>query len=105
MKTFFCEEGYETYIALTAKACKAAGTEVWVYCLMPNHGHLVRVPKDEDGLRATLGEAHRPYTRSIPFREKGRGPLWQERFIAAFYHTNVTRRLPENRRAASLMDW
>ncbi len=38
------------------------------------------VPKDEDGLRAALGEAHQHYTRYINFRDKWRGHLWQERF-------------------------
>lgn len=80
METFFRNEDYETYIKLMASACKAVGTEVWAYCLMPNHVHLVMVPKNEDGLRAALGEAHRRYTRHINFREKWRGHLWQERF-------------------------
>ena len=47
---------------------------------MPNHGHLVLVPSHEDGLRATLSEVHRRYTRAINFREGWRGHLWQERF-------------------------
>ena len=47
---------------------------------MPNHVHLVLGPNHEDGLRATLGEAHRKYTRTINFREGWRGHLWQERF-------------------------
>jgi putative transposase len=38
------------------------------------------VPSTEDGLRATLGEAHRHYTRHINFRQGWRGHLWQERF-------------------------
>jgi REP element-mobilizing transposase RayT len=57
-----------------------ADTEIWAYCLMPNHVHLVMVPDQEDGLRAALGEAHRHYTRHINFRQKWRGHLWQERF-------------------------
>ncbi len=80
LETFFCDEDYETYIDLIATACKASGTEVWAYCLMPNHVHFVMVPKEEDGLRAALGEAHRRYTRYINFREQWRGHLWQERF-------------------------
>jgi putative transposase len=38
------------------------------------------VPRDEEGLRSLLGEAHRRYTRHINFREGWRGHLWQERF-------------------------
>ena len=38
------------------------------------------VPGEEDGLRATLGEARWRYTRHINSREGWRGHLWQERF-------------------------
>ena len=79
-KTFFCEDDYRNYIDLVSEYAGLTGTEVWAYCLMPNHVHLVMVPITEDGLRATLGEAHRRYTRYINIREGWRGHLWQERF-------------------------
>ena len=47
---------------------------------MPNHVHLVMMPSIEDGLRETLGEAHRHYTRHVYFRQSWRGHLWQDRF-------------------------
>jgi len=77
---FFCDEDFELYIRLLSKFCKQSGTEVWAYCLMTNHVHLVVVPSTEDGLRASLGEAHRRYTQYINQREGCRGHLWQERF-------------------------
>ena len=49
---------------------------------MDNHVHLILVPASADGLRATLGEAHRRYTRRINFREGWRGHLFQERFAS-----------------------
>ena len=79
-KTFFGVHDYKTYIDLLAKYCRKANTEVWAYCLMPNHVHLVLVPHTTDGLRMALGEAHRHYTRYINFRAQWRGHLWQERF-------------------------
>ena len=79
-RTFFCEDDYRYYIQLVSEYSVQTDTEVWAYCLMPNHVHLVMVPNTEDGLRATLGEAHRRYTRHINFREGWRGHLWQERF-------------------------
>ena len=30
------------------------------YCLMPNHVHLIAVPKSADGLRRAIGEVHLP---------------------------------------------
>jgi len=53
---------------------------IWAYCLMPNHVHLIAVPKTKDGLNLAIGEAHRRYTRRINFREGWRGHLWQGRF-------------------------
>jgi len=79
-KTFFCAEDYQHYLELMAEFSHAAETEVLAYCLMPNHVHLVMVPDHKDGLRASIGEAHRRYTRRINFREGWRGHLWQERF-------------------------
>jgi len=67
---FFNDEDYQTYLDLLAEFCLKSGSEVWAYCLMPNHVHLVMVPQSEDGLRAALSEAHRRYTRHINFREK-----------------------------------
>ena len=77
---FFREEDYKRYISLLSEFCNKSGTEIWAYCLMTNHIHLVMVPSTEDGLRATLGEAHRRYTRYINQCEQCRGHLWQERF-------------------------
>ncbi|MFB1491005.1 MAG: transposase [Thiocapsa sp. C3-sup] len=65
---------------MLSTSCRACGTQVLVYCLMPNPVHLILVPADEFGLRDALGEAHRRYTRMINFREGWRGHLWQERF-------------------------
>ena len=65
---------------MMAQWCPRCGVEVWAYCLMPNHVHLLAVPKSEEGLRGALGEAHRRYTRLMNFRESWRGHLWQGRF-------------------------
>ena len=81
-KTFFEDGDYARYKQLLAEGCKAAGVEVWAYCLMPNHVHLILVPADADGLRAALAEAHRRYTRTINERMGWTGYLWQGRFAS-----------------------
>ncbi len=65
-----------------AEWCSRCGVEVWAYCLMPNHVHLIVVPASEDGLRRAVGEAHRRYPRLINFREGWRGHLFQGRFAS-----------------------
>ena len=54
-QTFFEPADYALYLNLLADAVGKARTQVWAYCLMPNHVHLVLTPSHEDGLRATLG--------------------------------------------------
>ncbi len=80
--TFFCNEDYEAYLTLMTEWCSRCSVEVWAYCLMPNHVHLIVVPASEDGLRRAIGEAHRRYTRRVNFREGWRGHLWQGRFAS-----------------------
>ena len=79
---FFEDADYRVYLDLLAEHTRAAGVAVWAYCLMPNHVHLILVPRHGEGLRAALGEAHRRYTRHINFREGWRGYLWQGRFAS-----------------------
>ena len=81
-QTFFNEADYAAYLELMSEWCRDQGVEIWTYCLMPNHTHIIAVPSTEDGLRWAIGEAHRRYTRRINFREKWRGYLWQGRFAS-----------------------
>ena len=81
-QTFFNDGDYAAYLELMSEWCREEGVEIWAHCLMPNHVHLIAVPKAEDGLRRVIGEAHRRYTRRINFREKWRGFLWQGRFAS-----------------------
>ncbi len=81
-QTFFTEDDYQAYLALVAEWSSYHGVQVWSYCLMPNHVHLIMVPLTDDGLRRPLGEAHRRYTRRVNLREGWRGHLWQGRFAS-----------------------
>lgn len=87
-KTFFSIDDYASYIKLLAAAKSKAGVEVWAYCLMPNHVHLVVVPKTESSLAALFSDAHRRYTRRINAREGWKGHLWQERFHSSVMDEN-----------------
>src|SRR5512136_1671446 len=82
LTTFFQDEDYQTYIDLMTEWCRKCGVEIWAYCLMPNHVHLIAVPETEDGLRRGIGEAHRRYSRMINFRQDWRGHLRQGRFAS-----------------------
>jgi putative transposase len=79
--TFFQEGDYVAYLALLGEWCLRCAVQVWAYCLMSNHVHLIVVPPCENRLRRAL-EAHRRCTRRINFREGWRGHLWQGRFAS-----------------------
>ena len=81
-QTFFKNEDYHAYRELMSQWCERYCVEIWAYCLMPNHIHLIAVPKTKDGLNLAIGEAHRRYTRRINFRKGWRGHLWQGRFLS-----------------------
>ena len=74
-QTFFNNEDYQTYLELKAEWYQKFQVEIWAYCLMPNHVHLIAVPEKKDSLKPSIGEAHRRYTRLINFRKGWRGHL------------------------------
>ncbi len=82
MKTFFDDEDYETYLSLMQAWCLSSGVEIWAYCLMPNHVHLIAVPEHEDSLARGIGETHRRYTRYVNMKNDCKGYLWQGRFAS-----------------------
>ncbi len=82
MDTFFDDEDYEMYLSLMHEWCLSSGVEIWAYCLMPNHVHLIAVPESESSLARGIGEAHRRYTRYINFKKGWKGYLWQGRFAS-----------------------
>ena len=55
-RTFFDDADYALYRDLLAASCRAADVEIWAWCLMPNHVHLILVPSEADGLRPSCGE-------------------------------------------------
>ena len=79
-RTFFEDSDYALYLYLLGQAAKRAQAEVWAYCLMPNHVHIILTPSDEDGLRRCFDELHRRYTGYINARRRATGHLWQGRF-------------------------
>jgi REP-associated tyrosine transposase len=81
-RTFFGDDDYALYRDLLAAHCRAAAVEVWAWCLMPNHVHLILVPSDQDGLRRALARVHRAYAGIIQARRKRSGHFWQGRFAA-----------------------
>lgn len=81
-RTFFSDADYALYRDMLAGHCRAADVEVWAWCLMPTHVHLLLVPHDADGLRRALAPLHRRYAGLIHARRKRTGHFWHGRFGA-----------------------
>ena len=69
-QTFFGNEDYAAYVELMSDWCSKEGVEIWGYCLMPNHVHLIAVPRTEDSLRRAIGEGYIDGTRDESISEK-----------------------------------
>ncbi len=82
MRVFFSDGDYHAYARLLARRARRHALDVWTYCLMPNHVHLIVVPSSEDGLARPLGEAHQRYALQVNRRHRWTGHLWQERFAS-----------------------
>lgn len=77
---FFSEKDKEAYLKILQEQCQTYDVEIWAYCLMDNHVHLIVTPHSEKDLAKAIGETHKRYTRMINFREGWRGYLWEGRF-------------------------
>lgn len=80
LRTFFDDSDYHFYLSLLRAVKGKAGLDVWAYCLMPNHVHLVVVPARPDSLAKAIGVTHQIHARRINAARGWQGHLWQERF-------------------------
>ena len=79
---FFEDGDQDVYLDLLAEHTRKAAVEIWAYCLMPNHVHLIACPKTEAGLGQALGAAHRRWANFVNARGRWRGHLFDGRFAS-----------------------
>ena len=79
---FFEDADRERYLALLAQHAKRYGMQVWAYCLMTNHVHLIVVGLQPHSLARAMGFAHMRYSRSVNQRLGWTGHLWANRFYS-----------------------
>jgi putative transposase len=106
--TFFKDNDYRYYLDLLKTWSKEAHLEIWAYCLMPNHVHIIGTPHKEDSLRLCMSQVHRRYTMMINKREGWSGHLWQSRFgsytMDESYCLAATRYIEMNPVTAKMVD-
>ena len=77
---FFNQDDYQQYLELLKHHCNKENIEIWAYCLMTNHVHIIATPNEKSNLSKAIGETHKNYTRIINQRQQWTGHLWQGRF-------------------------
>ncbi|MDX1351640.1 MAG: transposase [Thiomicrorhabdus sp.] len=82
-QVFFTDADYEFYLDRLSFYCKKHQVELWAYCLMPNHIHLILLPVSEDGLQKVLKPLHMVYRQYINKQKGWTGHLWQGRFFSS----------------------
>jgi putative transposase len=82
-EAIFFEDGDQAiYIDLLAEQARKHEAQVWAYCLMPNHVHLIVAPAHAEALGLAIGEAHRRYTNFINARGRWTGHMFHSRFAS-----------------------
>ncbi|HOD29400.1 MAG TPA: transposase [Syntrophales bacterium] len=82
-QTVFADAGdYARYLELLADFCPKYGLDIWAYCLMPNHVHLVAVPGRQESLARLFNTVHMLYAQYFNRKRNATGHLWQGRFFS-----------------------
>ncbi|MBC7349968.1 MAG: transposase [Candidatus Aminicenantes bacterium] len=79
-KVFFSDKDKSLYLDILRFNATKHKMQVWCYCLMYNHIHLIAVPERVDSLARAIAETHRKYTYMINIRHNWKGFLFQGRF-------------------------
>ena len=80
---FFDEEDYNMMLKYLKEASEKTSSEIWAYCLMPNHIHLLLVPKVEHGLGRCLHLSTFRYAQYFNKKYARTGRLWQNRYYSS----------------------
>jgi putative transposase len=76
------DEDRKVYLTLVNKYAREYGIEIWAYCLMTNHVHLVLVPEHSQALSQMLRDTHTAYALRFNVQNRVSGHLWQGRFFS-----------------------
>jgi putative transposase len=89
-RVFFNEEAdRKDYLALLREMCLRYKVEVWAWCLMSNHVHLLLSPKEIDGLAKVMQQVARNYSFGINKKQGWTGRLWEVRYYSCVVEKEV----------------
>lgn len=79
---FLCDEDRINYLLWLNYYRKKYQLDIWAYCLMSNHLHLIAVPHKPDSLSRTMAITHMVYSQYINRKHNRSGHLWQGRYYS-----------------------
>jgi putative transposase len=81
-ETFFSDGDRDSYLRRLLCAGAHLGLELWAYCLMTNHVHLIVRPARRDSLAHTIRQVHGQHARVINRAQSWSGHLWANRYYS-----------------------
>jgi len=82
-QTVFSEaDDYACYLDLLSHYSRRHELDIWAYCLMPNHVHIVGVPHADDSLSSVFRTVHMLYSQYFNRKAGAVGHLWQGRYYS-----------------------
>ncbi|MDA3945833.1 MAG: transposase [Helicobacteraceae bacterium] len=101
MQVFHDQDDYEYFLGLLKKGLKREQVELHGYCLMPNHFHLLLVPKYEGSLSKMMQWVMTSHVRHYHKKNKTSGHIWQGRYKSFIveeesYYLSVIRYIEAN---------
>jgi putative transposase len=79
---FETDGDWKAYLRFLKGYSEKRGLDIWAYCLMTNHIHLVAVPKTEAALSLAMRDTHTVYAMYFNSRTRLSGHRWQGRFYS-----------------------
>jgi putative transposase len=79
---FHHPDDYETYILHLKHYSAIFGLQILGYCLMPNHVHLLVIPRNENSMAKAVGTGHMRFAQIVNKIHGGSGHLWGDRFFS-----------------------
>ncbi len=106
---FFDDEDRQTYLKLLSVYARKHALQIWAYCLMDNHVHLLAVPQTERSLARGVGLTNQVYTQYLNRKLRQSGRIWQNRFYSCIveheaYLWAVARYIERNPLKAGVVD-
>jgi putative transposase len=80
---FFTDQGRALYLKWLKEYCDKWQVDVFAYCLMTNHVHLILRPETKDGLHRVLKPLHMRYAQYVNRINGWNGHIWQGRYFSA----------------------